>query len=247
MNEQRVMLIPLDPVHDVGLKMIRRGLNEAGHETILLPPDLPVEEAIQEIVKADVNTILVSRTLGYGVAEILARFVDLLDAAGIRERVKVGIGGMAIRPELAAELGFDAGFGPGTTIEEAVAFVEGREVVVADRVVKQKREFTIQNTYEVRHQGIKEKLDKITDQILGWAENKTSPGVRRAEIREELWDVKRWRNYEPMKEFEREYVQYAEDMVRNFYEKGVLHPKTRRFTKEEVIGLQDYVSRTVEL
>lgn len=247
MNKQRIMLIPLDPVHDVGLKMVRRGLEEAGHETILLPPDLPVEEVIQEIVKSSVNTVLVSRTLGYGVAEILARFVDLLDAAGIRERVKVGIGGMAIRPELAAELGFDAGFGPGTTVEEAVAFVEDREYVEArQRVVKHKSDLTVGYTYSYRHQGIKEKLDRITDMILTWAQGKTSPGVRRAEIRDELWDVHRWRDYEPMTEFEREYVKHSDEMVRNFYENGVLHSKTRRFSKEEVVGLEDYVARTIE-
>ncbi|EGW41198.1 cobalamin-dependent protein [Desulfosporosinus sp. OT] len=247
MNKQKIMLIPLDPVHDVGLKMVRRGLEEAGHETILLPPDLPVEEVIQEIAKSSVNTVLVSRTLGYGVAEILARFVDLLDAAGIRERVKVGIGGMAIRPELAAELGFDAGFGPGTTVEEAVAFVEDREYVEAkQRTIKHKTDFTIGYSYAYRHQGIKEKLDRITDMILTWAQGKTSPGVRRAEIRDELWDVHRWRDYEPMAKFEREYVKHSDEMVRNFYENGVLHSKTRRFSKEEVVGLEDYVARTIE-
>lgn len=247
MNNQKVMLIPLDPVHDVGLKMIRRGLEEADHQTVLLPPDLPVEEVIQEIVKSNVKTVLVSRTLGYGVAEILARFIDLLDAAGIRDGVKVGIGGMAIRPELAAELGFDAGFGPGTTVDEAVAFVEDREyIAAAHRAVKEKKDISAGFSYTVRHQGIKEKLDQITDMILDWAKDKTSPGVRRAEVREELWDIQRWRNYEPMTAFEQEYVKHCDEMVRNFYEKGILHPKTRRFTKEEVVGLQDYVARTVE-
>lgn len=248
MNKQRIMLIPLDPVHDVGLKMVRRGLEEAGHETILLPPDLPVEEVIQEIIKQKVNTVLVSRTLGYGVAELLARFVDLLDAAGIRDSVKVGIGGMAIRPELAAELGFDAGFGPGTTVEEAVAFVEGREyIAVAQRAVKYKKDLGEGYTYSFKHQGIKEKLNIITDMILSWAQGKTSPGVRRAEIRDELWDIHRWRNYEPMTEFIQEYVNYSGDLVRNYYDKGILHPKTRRFTKEEVEGLEDYVKRTMEV
>jgi len=81
---------------------------------------------------------------------------------------------------------------------------------------------------------------------LGWAQGKSSPGVRRAEIRDELWDVHRWRDYEPMTVFEREYVKHSDEMVRNFYENGVLHPKTRRFSKEEVVGLEGYVARTVE-
>lgn len=248
MKSKKVMLIPLDPVHDVGLKMIRRGLEEAGHETVLLPPDLPVEEVVQEILNSNVETVLVSRTLGYGVAEILARFVDLMDAMGIRTKVKLGIGGMAIRPELAAELGFDAGFGPGTTVEEAVAFVEGRERVETSlRVGKIKRDITEGRTYTYHHAGIKEKLDVITDMILAWAEHKTSPGVKRSDIREELWDVKRWRNYEPVTEFFKEYPDECGDLPKNFYEKGIFHPKTRRFTREEAAGLEEYVRRTIEL
>ena len=247
MAPTRVLLVPLDPVHDVGLKMIRRGLEEAGHTTILLPPDLPLEDIVQQVAADNVSTVLVSRTLGYGVAELLARFVDVLDAAGMRAKVTIGIGGMAIRPELAAELGFDAGFGPGTTVEEAVAFVEGREyVATAHRAAKSKQNPIAGYSYEIRHQAIREKLTAITDMILGWAEGKTSPGVERARVRDELWDVKRWRNYEPMPEFAGAYAPHCGDAAKNYWEKGILHPKTRRFTKEETVGLEDYVKRTLE-
>ena len=119
--KKKVLLAPLDPVHDIGLKMIKRGLEQKGHDTLLMPPDHSQEEIIKSIIDNKVDVVLISRTLGYGVAEILGKFIDLAEAAGIRDKVKIGIGGMAIRPELAAELGFDAGFGPGTAVEEAVA------------------------------------------------------------------------------------------------------------------------------
>ena len=112
-EEGRVLLAPLDPVHDIGLKMIARGLEEAGFETLLLQPDLTPEEIVGRALELGAGTLLLSRTLGYGVGEMLARFVDLADASGLREQTRIGIGGMAIRAELAAELGFDAGFGPG--------------------------------------------------------------------------------------------------------------------------------------
>lgn len=248
MSRKKVLLVPLDPVHDVGLKMIRRGLDEAGHDTILLPPDLPVHEIVQEIVKQSADTVLVSRTLGYGVTELLANFVDLLDVVGVRSKINLGIGGMAIRPELAAELGFDAGFGPGTTVEEAVAFVESREYVEgSQKVVKNKKEIAEGYSYSYRHEGIQAKLNLIVDMILNWAANKTSPGVQRAAIREELWDVKRWRNYESMTDFYNEYKLYCDDLGKNYYEKGILHPKTRRFTKEEINSSEEYVRRTQEV
>ncbi|MBE3588653.1 MAG: cobalamin B12-binding domain-containing protein, partial [Thermoanaerobacteraceae bacterium] len=238
---------PLDPVHDVGLKMIRRGLKEAGHETILLPPDMSVEEVVQEVLKTSPDTVLISRTLGYGVAELLARLVDLLDAVGVREKVRLGVGGMAIRPELAAELGFDGGFGPGTTVEEALAFVENREYQPdLAGTTKQKRDLTAGYSYVYRHGGIRQKLKTITGMILDWAENKTSPGVKRAAVREQLWDVDRWRNYEPMNEFLQEYTPLCGELTRNYYQKGIFPPKTRRFTREEVVALEDYLRRTRE-
>ncbi|MBZ4655340.1 MAG: cobalamin B12-binding protein, partial [Peptococcaceae bacterium] len=192
-NKKKVLLAPLDPVHDIGLKMIRRAIQEAGHTAVLLPPDLPVEEVIRAIMEEKADTVLLSRTLGYGVAELLAKFVDLLDAAGLREKVKVGIGGMAIRSELAAELGFDAGFGPGTTIEEALAFIEGREYnPEANKVRKEKADLTAGYSYKFKHAGIAVLLDKITSQIMTWCEDKSSPGVIRAQLRDEYWDKEEW-------------------------------------------------------
>ena len=43
---QSVLLAPLDPVHDVGLKLIRRKLLDRGHNVTLLPPDLSPEEIV---------------------------------------------------------------------------------------------------------------------------------------------------------------------------------------------------------
>jgi methylmalonyl-CoA mutase cobalamin-binding subunit len=244
-HKRHVLLVPFDPVHDIGLKMIQRGLEKAGHCTFLLPPDLTLEEVISETLNRKVDVVLLSRTLGYGVAELLGRFIDMADAAGIREKVRLGIGGMAIRPELAAELGFDGGFGPGTTVEEALAFVEGREYLrEKERGLKQKKDLTAGYTYHYIHQNIAALLQKITGNILEWADDKTSPGVLRAKIRDELWDVARWRNREVLHEFLTEYPKLCDDLPRQAYSKGILHPKTRRFNREEVIALENYVENT---
>lgn len=244
-GKKRILLAPVDPVHDIGLKVIKRGLDEAGHETILLPPDLPAEEIIQRAIDARADMLFLSRTLGYGVAEILARFIDLADAAGLRNHVKMAIGGMAIRPEMAQELGFDIGFGPGTSIEETLAFVEGRPYQdEAKAALKTRRDITKGHTYQYSHSGIESLLDQIADMTLAWAKGKTSPGIRRAEVRDELWDVKAWRAYEKMTAFEKEYPSLCGEMVRNFYERGELHPKTRRFTRSDVEDLEKYLEHT---
>jgi len=73
--KKKVLLAPLDPVHDIGLKMIKRGLEQNGHDTLLMPPDYSQEEIIKAIVDNDVDVVLISRTLGYGVAEILGKLL----------------------------------------------------------------------------------------------------------------------------------------------------------------------------
>ncbi|MDF2500635.1 MAG: putative b12 binding domain protein [Anaerosporomusa subterranea] len=244
---KRVLLAPLDPVHDIGLKMVARGLTAAGHNALLLAPDLAPEEIIEQVVKHRADTLLIGRTLGYGVAELLARFVDLTDASGIREKVKIGIGGMAVRPELAAELGFDAGFGPGTEVEEVICFVEDREYKAdLGRIKKHKSDMTSSYDYRYHHPGISAKLAQITDMILDWVKGKTSSGVRRAKVRHELWDAARWRAREDMSEFTKEYSKHCGEIPRKYFEQGELHPKTRRFTIEEVRKFEAYLQELKE-
>ncbi|MBI2875049.1 MAG: cobalamin B12-binding domain-containing protein [Firmicutes bacterium] len=185
-----LVLAPLDPVHDVGLKVLRRRLEGGGHRTVLLPPDCTPEEVVQAAIDHQADAVLVSRTIGYGVAEVLSRLADVADAAGIRQKTKIIIGGPAVVPELAAELGFDAGFPAGADMEEVLAYLEGREHVV--RVVhseRQLRDATAGHSYAWREPRIAALLARITDQALAWFEAHTSPGVERAALRDRMLDL----------------------------------------------------------
>jgi len=240
--KKKVLLAPLDPVHDVGLKMIRRGLVEAGHETVLLAPDLSVGEVIQAAFRHGVDTILLSRTLGYGVAEILAGFIDLADAAGLRDRVRIAVGGMAVTRELAAELGFDAGFGPGTTVAEAVAFVEGREFLPdAGRTIKVKRDFTAGYSYRFRHDKIAGLLERVVDGFLTWVAGKTTPGTVRAELRDKFWQAESWLAGDRQDSFYRRYSELCGGFAQEYYAAGKLHPKTRILTVQERRELENRI------
>lgn len=184
---KKVLCVPLDPVHDVGIKLIRNALAQGGHATELLSPDLPMEEVVRRAAAEPWDFILVSRTLGYGVAELLARFVDLLDAAGVRERSRVVLGGKAVTPELAAELGFDKGFGGNTDIADVVAYVEGREAEAQGSVVaRRKPEVTEGFGYRVHHPRASALLDTIVERTLSWAEGRTTAAIRRVRVREAL-------------------------------------------------------------
>jgi len=221
----KFVLFPLDPVHDVALKMLNRELLKRGHQTLLLPPDTKMEEVVEICQKEMPDFIMVSRTVGYGAAELLARFIDMLDAAGLRKKCKVVVGGKAITKELAAELGYDAGFGERTSWEEVIAYVEGGRLEREEITVKKtKRDITQGYTYEVRDSAFKELLDKIADQILAWAKDRTSPGIERTKIKEKMLEGE---------DLLEEYLKLCDELVVSYFRKNVLPKKVRFITKEE--------------
>ncbi|MEW5798115.1 MAG: cobalamin B12-binding domain-containing protein [Bacteroidota bacterium] len=184
---KKILCVPFDPVHDVGIKLIKNSLAERGHCTELLPPDLSMEEIVKKASATQYDYILVSRTLGYGVAELLARFNDLLDAAGVRESTKIVLGGKPITPELAAELGFDKGFGEHSSIDEVIAYIEDRPLhSAAGNHERTKPDITCHYFYSFRHRRIGDLLDTIAEKTLRWAEGKSSAGIERCKIRQEL-------------------------------------------------------------
>ncbi|HAQ60431.1 TPA: hypothetical protein DCR49_00265, partial [Candidatus Delongbacteria bacterium] len=52
----------------------------------------------------------------------LTELVELLEAEGLREKVILIAGGPRISHELAKELGYDAGFGPGKYADDVASF-----------------------------------------------------------------------------------------------------------------------------
>jgi len=191
-NRRKVLLIPLDPVHDVALKILNRKLKDIGHQTILLPPDLPLEEIIGRASEIEVDYVLVSRTLGYGVAELLGKFIDMAEAAKIRDKAKIVLGGKAITPQLAAELGFDRGFGAGTDFEEIIAYIENRKYEQEkEKLFRKKTSIPAQHSYQYKNNKIKNLLNEITDEIIQWSENKISPATERAKLRKKKKNLTR--------------------------------------------------------
>lgn len=235
--KQKVLLAPLDPVHDVGLKLIKNALEQAGHDTILLPPDLPPEEIVSAALQQQVDIVLISRTLGYQVAELAARFVDLMEVSGLRSKVRLAIGGMAVRPEIGAELGFDGAFGPGTTPAEAVAFVEGRPFhELKSRGRRLRPELPLDYGYTYRHSGIGQLLDRIGQEFMDWARGKSSPGVERAALREAMLST-------PGGSLRPEYGKLCDGVAGAFYAHGRLPDTLRNLTPEELEQMTEYVRR----
>ncbi len=234
---KNILCVPLDPVHDVGLKIIKNALQNNGHKVNLLMPDLSMEEIVKYALAEKYDFILVSRTLGYGVYELLAKFIDMCDAAGVRDNSKMVIGGKPVTPQLAAELGFDKGFSSSTTIEEVVAYVEGKEITSdMQQFKKVKRKFVDEHSYEFHHKGIKKSLDTIAGKFIKWADARTSNGVERAELMRNFIRS----NKKDKVSFDK-YLELCDDEIRqgNTGEKPL--KGVRVITEEELINLNNYL------
>lgn len=233
----KILLAPLDPVHDAGLKLIRRKLEALGYQCVLLPPDITVEEIGEAAKKERVDMIFVGRTVGYGVEQLFRRVRHVLTAQGVFGKVRIAIGGMAITTELAQNLGFEAGYGPHTTIEEIHALIE-RNPELARHVthpVKLKPKFPFPHENTIKNPTTKKYLDQVVDGILDWTSKKSSPGVVRAHITEtQLQDVHGSVESYTALPFTRDYLTQCDEAVVEFFQKNVCPPSVRQITQIEV-------------
>lgn len=232
---KRILLVPLDPVHDVGIKLIGRELSKRGHEVSLLPPDLSVEEAVARANVLEPDFLMVSRTISYGTGELLAKFVDLCDASGLRQKTTLVVGGLSIRPEMAQEFGFDAGFGPDTSPGDVGLFVEGRKSKVC-RVTRtaEKRDLTHGFTYEFKDEEIGGLCLKIARQLLDWASQRTTPAIERARTRVKIEEAKAKGDIGAAKELRGFYASLCDGQVRNWYDTGQPVANTRPLSHDEL-------------
>lgn len=239
-----ILLAPLDPVHDNAVKLLKRKLIDLGYDAECMPPGVSPEEIVDTALKLRPAAILVSRTLGYQVGETLGRLVDLVEAAGLREKTRLGIGGMAITREVGAELGFDGVFVGDLDMAALTAFLEGRAAGVDLQALKavrrEKPDLTRGYTYEFKDKHIEALLDQITSQMLEWCEGKTSPGVERMRIRREALAAGitfSGPGSTNQAELAQRYISLCDAKIQAAYCDGKLPEGVRRLDQAEIDGL----------
>ena len=233
----KILLAPLDPVHDAGLKLIKRKLEALGYPCVLLPPDITVEEIGEAAIAEKVDMIFVGRTVGYGMEQLFRRVRHVLEVQGVFGRVRVAIGGMAVTNELAQSLGFEGGYGPHTRIEEIHALIEKNPELARHitHPVKNKPQFPFPHDNTVKDPITQKYLDQIVDGILDWTANKTSPGVIRAHITEsQLQDVHGSVESYTALPFTRDYLAQCDETITDFFQKNICPPSVRQITEKEV-------------
>ncbi|GIM45772.1 L-beta-lysine 5,6-aminomutase beta subunit [Collibacillus ludicampi] len=83
------------------------------------------EDLIAKAIELKADALLVSQVVTQKDVHIpnLSRLVELLEAEGLRKNIVLICGGPRISHELALELGYDAGFGPGTLAPDVASFI----------------------------------------------------------------------------------------------------------------------------
>ncbi|WP_425450688.1 OAM dimerization domain-containing protein [Sulfoacidibacillus thermotolerans] len=120
--------------HTVGIDAIMNMKGYAGEYGLERYPEIQAynlgsqvqnEEMVRKAIELQADAILVSQVVTQKDVHIpnLGELVDLLEAEGLRKRIVLICGGPRISHELALELGYDAGFGPGTLAPEVASFI----------------------------------------------------------------------------------------------------------------------------
>jgi beta-lysine 5,6-aminomutase beta subunit len=119
--------------HTVGIDAIMNMKGYNGHKglesyhqirAINLGAQVDSEDLVVRAIEERADLILVSQVVTQKNIHLdnLTRLADILEAEGLREQVILVVGGPRISHELAKELGYDAGFGPGSYAENVASF-----------------------------------------------------------------------------------------------------------------------------
>lgn len=119
--------------HTVGIDAVMNMKGYAGHygleryemiDAYNLGSQVENEEFIKKAIELKADVLLVSQTVTQKNIHIqnLTNLVELLEAEGLRDKVILICGGPRITHELAKELGYDAGFGPGKYADDVATF-----------------------------------------------------------------------------------------------------------------------------
>ena len=93
-------------LHDIGKNLVRMMMEGKGLEVIDLGTDVPAEKFVSCAVENDCQVICCSALLTTPM-DVMAEVVRAAEAAGIRDRVKIMVGGAPITEEFCRSIGAD--------------------------------------------------------------------------------------------------------------------------------------------
>ena len=105
-----------DDLHDIGKNIVKSMLEAAGFDVLDLGIDVPADKIVETAKEEDIHIIGLSGVLTLAI-DSMKNTVDALKEAGMRDRVKIVIGGAPVNAEVCEQTGADAwASSPQTTI-----------------------------------------------------------------------------------------------------------------------------------
>lgn len=113
--------------HDRGIKVVARGLRDAGMEVIYAGLWQTPEAVVRTVADEDADWLGLSLLSGAHMT-LVPRVLDLLREAGL-DKIHVMVGGIIPEADIAKleQMGVARVFGPGTPLPDIVAFLQARE------------------------------------------------------------------------------------------------------------------------
>ncbi len=91
-------------LHDIGIKLVGMMLEGAGFEVIHMGVDKPAEEIIEKIKQCEPDILAISAMLTTTMAN-MKTVIDVISEEGLRDKVKIMIGGAPTSPSFAEKIG----------------------------------------------------------------------------------------------------------------------------------------------
>jgi methylmalonyl-CoA mutase cobalamin-binding domain/chain len=101
-------------LHDIGKNLVASMLEGAGFDVIDLGADVAPERFIEAVKSTGANMVCLSALLTVTMPS-MKKTIDALNDAGVRDRVKVLVGGAPVTAQFARDIGADA-YGEDSTV-----------------------------------------------------------------------------------------------------------------------------------
>jgi 5-methyltetrahydrofolate--homocysteine methyltransferase len=112
-------------LHDIGKNLVASMLEGSGFDIVDLGADVAPEKFAAAVANSNADIVCLSALLTVTMPS-MKKTIDALAAAGVRDRVKVLVGGATVTPQFAREIGAD-GYGENASVAVALA----REIMAA--------------------------------------------------------------------------------------------------------------------
>ena len=129
MQESKIRVLLAKPGldgHDRGIKVVARGLRDAGMEVVYLGIRLTPEQIAEAAIQEDVNVVGLDCLSGAHMA-LFPKTVELIRQKGGTDKLVIG-GGVIPKKDIPKlqKAGISEIFGPGTAIDDIVSFIKSK-------------------------------------------------------------------------------------------------------------------------